>query len=220
MPIRFYVALLVGSFVVASCSAQSDVGSRDNPVAADLADVLKESLDAPTADLILTSDRVEAYLLKEWAKDPEGFHNAPVIEELEQMPDAEVDSLLNIIGNENSYQGKKSLKKCDFSPNLGFRFTRGQESTTILVALNCDMTKFVLVDGSGKKRDSDPAHAAFTALGQRLFPQTFEQTYNEEGLQNEPKVSFDAPEEPIDTPAVAPVPVDTTNQSDNGNQDH
>ena len=218
---------------IMSCNAQTGIGSKDDPISGEFPESVKIFLGPEIVDLLLTSDRVDAYLLKEWIKDSTriDFYQLKVIDKVERINDNQVDTLVSIIQDERNYKFDGVQKKCDFWPNLGFRFYRGQEEFSVLVSLNCDVIKFKSSAEEDRTEDCDLAHSKYEALGKDIFPNTFDQSSNSNPYREVKFVDFSTTSEQdintVDTPGVLPTdstsmelpntPIDTTGTNNNQN---
>lgn len=190
------------------CTGQStDIGKKDDPVVGPFSEKLSDFLGEDICQLMLSAERVEAYLLKEWASDTTstGFHSFRVIEKKDTLGRDHLDSLLTIISDEGSYQIDEIGKKCEFGPNLGFRFIGGRgEEFSLLVSLNCDVLKYMAPGEPVRMEDCDPAHMAFEKIGRQIFLDQFDQTFNDLRYVNSSNVDL--------SPAESSMPVDSSMQ--------
>ena len=141
----------------------------------EITDSLKTFLGETVANLINEATRIEAYHFEEWAVDEssEGFHGFKVIERKESINESEAQELKEILCNDGTYVIDDIAKRCEFGPNIGFRFTKKQESFTLLIALNCDVLQFIHGENQTVIEDCDPAHDTLVALGNKIFPNAF-----------------------------------------------
>lgn len=162
---------------------KNKAAAKDNPVAfstvtqTDSVAVSAKKIDEILADSLLKSlssaDTIEAYHLKEWSKDSTSIYKQTVLAKKLVMTKTEKDSLFKIVRNPNHYGKVPTWKKCEFSPNLAFRFVRkGKGVFYMLVALNCDVIRFAKnLENQEEGMDIDIAHKDFVKLGKKLFPQ-------------------------------------------------
>ena len=210
-----FLILFITSLLSLDCAGQQDgVGQKDDPVIGPFSEKLSEFLGDSICDIMLSSDHVEAYLLKEWETDPSpaGFHSFKVIDKIDKMSGEDVDSLIQIISSE-AYYGLDGIgKKCEFGPNIGFRFVKDQTANfSLMISLNCDVLKYIMADTPDKTEDCDRAHEPFLALGQKIFPENFEQTFNEQPITDLGDANFDLPlPSASDSTTISPTPIDST----------
>jgi hypothetical protein len=65
---------------------------------------------------------------------------------------------------------------CMFQPGVAFRFTRGKQSTTVLVCFMCGEMALEDIDGrlGQKKKLDDDEHNAFLRAAKKAFPKAFD----------------------------------------------
>ena len=157
---------------------------------------IKIFLGKDIINIVLNAEKIEAFHLNEWEKDKTatGFHHFKVIEKVANLSAKQRKSLLNIILQENSYVFSDIIKRCEFGPNLGFKFVKVNSSSSLLIALNCDMLRYLYAE-KVLKADCDLAHNDFVKLGNNIFPNSF-------NIKLNPNIDMENTPTNIDTQAV------------------
>lgn len=210
--------LLVVAFCMQSCTVNAQktkVASRDNPTllptaVSTISPEVEQFLGDSLADILLTADVVKAYHLEEDAKDssPQGFYGFKVVDKIERLPDAQVKTLKDMLKNKENYIITNVRKRCEFSPNIGFLFQKGDQSFSLLLAFNCDVLTY-LQAVPVTTQNFDPAHTKYTEFGNLIFPNAYT-NYLTTATTTTPA---DRPTNPIFTPVVVPVDSSNTNGS-------
>ena len=162
------LAFLLLGFMLLSCSAIQ--GRR----AAAVKSVERTSSLDQLSERIANADSIAVYLLEEWVEDTSsaGFEGFKVEEIATVADSSEVASLNALFSDSTYYYSDTIVKRCDFSPRLGFRLNDAQSgTTTIMVATNCDMMEIKTDDGSERWDCTVEARQQFIALIEDVFPQ-------------------------------------------------
>ncbi len=158
------------------CKGQEE--SLDNPAPRKtqeelwLTKKLKQIFGDSVINIINNADTIEAYHLN-WKRldtTKNGFQNYQVLKKIPVLTKNQSDSLIKIIANEKSFICSKWSKLCEFNPEFGYRFINGKKNLIVLVALDCDILRFVQ-SNKNVKMDIDPAHNEFLSLKNMLFRQ-------------------------------------------------
>jgi hypothetical protein len=137
-------------------------------------------------------DRVESFLLK-----PKPDTSVPKINRLGSFPieadgqglnleGTNLEKLQKLVFSENSYHFGME-KRCQFRPDVGLHFVKGDEAAEILFSLDCNLWLFVYEENE-KLEDFDPIQPQLTFLN-ALFP-----------IENMPETPTEEPEMPTETP--------------------
>lgn len=162
-------------FVVHACKSQV---SKDNPVLPNnVAKFPKKNSDFLGKNRIKVLQEatiVQAYHLKEFSKDTTamGFEGYKVIKRIPKLAVEDVDSLMKLLKDSTIYTFKNSPKKCEFGPDLAFKFIKGDSSTIIFFALNCDMVSFKHNKQSAMT-DFDAGHNKILKYAKSIFPANY-----------------------------------------------
>jgi len=212
------ISLLLGSY---SFAQTSQVRSKDNPPLPSPNQVkipksVRKFYGKKGSKLLQEATTVEAYHLVEGVAAKPGFKGYKIITRVAKLSASQVKDLRGILFNPRSYIFDKVGKKCEFRPNIGFRFIAGQDSLECLVALNCSVMKYVYL-GAQKTEDCDPAHNPFLKLCRGVFPQAFKDYPNRstpsgyrDDIPGRPAQRPELPSLPVD-----PLPADSTNKPTN-----
>lgn len=170
----FKSLLSVCTFLVAvACNGQ---GSRDNPVINNqsnaFASKISTFLGKEKVSLFQNANVVQAYHLKIFEKDTSatGFMGYKVVKSIARLANEDVDSLKKILRDTTLYTFKISGKRCEFAPDLAFRFVKGDSSSVIFISLDCDMINFRYTGKLEIMTDCDKAHNKYVAFAKRIFP--------------------------------------------------
>ena len=200
-----FIALLLGGYSVAQTSR---VGSKDNPPMPQANQVkipkpIRKFYGKKGSKLLQEASIIEAYHLVEGVTAQAGFKGYKVITKVAKLSVAQTKALRSILFNPRSYIFDKVGKKCEFRPNLGFRFISGQDSLECLVALNCSVINYAYL-GSQKTEDCDPAHNPFLKLCRSVFPTAFKDYPNRSTPSG---YRDDIPGRPAQRPELPSLPV-------------
>lgn len=93
-----------------------------------------------------------------------------------KLTDEQVKELRKLIFSDKSYVFGAE-KRCQFSPDMGLHFVRGQEAVDILFSFDCDLWLFVHKKDE-KLEDFDPIKKPLKELRKSLFPENSTPTQN------------------------------------------
>ncbi len=128
--------------------------------------------------ILKDAERIEAFHLKEWALDTTDahFHGFEIIGDAKTLNQLQRENLKTIIFNNQSYVRDSLNKRCEFYPNIGFRFHKADQVVSVMVALNCDIIAIQNMQSAlpDFKEDFDPAHQEITLFSNTIFPNVFD----------------------------------------------
>ncbi len=179
--ISLFLILFFSTFVV---MAQEKVNPRDLPATntnpttitnSTIDSALETALGTELSSLLQGAESVKAYYLDGKTADAtaNGFQGFKVLETKNLTP-AQLKTIKELVLDKNTYILDQYGKRCDFEPELGFVFKKGNKTTTLAIAHNCDLLRFQGIKNF--LEDCDPAHDKFFALGKSIFPTRYTQT--------------------------------------------
>jgi LysM repeat protein len=171
-------------FVTFIAMAQEKLNPRDLPATntnpttntnSSVDSTLQTALGTELSSLLQGAESVKAYYLDGKTTDAttNGFQGFKVLE-TKNLTAAQLKTIKELVLDKNTYLLDQYAKRCDFEPELGFVFKKGNKTTTLAIATNCDLLRF-----KGLKdffEDCDPAHNKFQTLGKNIFPARYNQT--------------------------------------------
>jgi hypothetical protein len=159
------------------CAQKHRAGSKDNPPVPQqnnqrVTTLVKRFYGDDNIRRIQKAQTITAYHLVEGVHAPQGFEGYKVITKVDSLTGQQADSLRKILLRHQTYVFDGVGKKCEFLPNIGFRFTQANDTLNVLVALSCNLLRYAQ-GNSGNRSDCDPAHNPFLRLCKSVFPQAF-----------------------------------------------
>ena len=179
--LSLFLILFFSTFVV---MAQEKLNPRDLPATnttpvtttnSSIDSTLKAALGEDLSSLLKETESVQAYYLDGKTADAtqNGFQGFKVLE-TKTLTAEQLKTIKELVLDKNTYILDQYGKRCDFEPELGFVFKKGNKTTTLAIAHNCDLLRFQGVKNF--LEDCDPAHDKFLALGKSVFPARYTQT--------------------------------------------
>lgn len=180
LSISFFLLL----FFITSVMAQEKLKPRDLPATntnpttttnSSIDSTLQTALGTELSSLLQGVESVQAYYLDGKTADAtsNGFQGFKVLE-TKNLTAAQLKTIKELVLDKNTYILDQYGKRCDFEPELGFVFKKGNKTTTLAIAHNCDLLRFQGIKNF--LEDCDPAHDKFLALGKNIFPARYNQT--------------------------------------------
>ncbi|MCP4438320.1 MAG: hypothetical protein GY810_05185 [Aureispira sp.] len=140
--------------------------------------LLTKLADSSLVATLFMADSIEAYLLDEWSTDTSAavFEGFNVLQHMTTVDSLEQQTLLSLLQDPKSYfiPEDGSMKRCGFTPHLGFVIHNSIQPLKVLVATNCDFIQFNTENSQEALLiECDPSHGQWQELGQQLFSTNF-----------------------------------------------
>lgn len=183
--------------------------SRDNPTTIPVAD---SAVQASIVDNRPNAHLVEAFLVNGWKKTNEANKSlvgVALIKKGPKLNTAQTAKLMDIL-KKAKVNNIGMSKKCEFAPEVALHIKTKDSSTTILIALSCDIWEFTEKYGK-TKYDADAVHSPTMALfvevfGKQALDAHFKNIDGGKGVLKDPFENSAPPIAPQDTMHRQPAP--------------
>jgi len=126
--------------IASQAEKKSDDSTKEN------FDSVKNFLGLKMSTILSEPDRVESFLVKPELADKPTAENQvlngfPIKKIGSQLNDEQIKTFQKFIFDEKSYNFEV-VKKCLFRPDLGLRFSKGEETVIVLLSFSCELWQF------------------------------------------------------------------------------
>jgi hypothetical protein len=149
-------------------------------------------------NIALEADSIETFLLDGWKKDTSehGLEGFKIEKTGKSLTGAAKQQFIALLKKPTMYQHDSIFKRCEFVPNVGFRWHSKGKSKVLLMALNCDVWKWYGFKPHTLRVEADPAHDTMMAFMAKIFPASDYRLFTR-GLEMGSATATDPFEEPI-----------------------
>jgi hypothetical protein len=118
-----------------------------------------------------TTDTIETFWLNGWKRDTSatGLQSFKILKRGATLRGHAKDELIQIVKNPSMYVQDSIFKRCEFAPNLGFRWKAGNHWQILLVSLDCDVWQWHRTGVKPLVLEMDPAHPFIRQFANKLF---------------------------------------------------
>ncbi len=167
-------------------------------------------------NIALEADSIEIFLLDGWKKDTsaQGLEGFKIEKAGKSLTGAVKKQFIELLKKPTMYQHDSIFKRCEFIPNVGFRWHLKDKSKTLLMAMNCDIWKWYGFKPHVLRVETDPAHDTMMAFIAKIFPASDYRLFTR-GLEMGSATATDPFDEPI---APRNVPTEMSVQPNHSNR--